>query len=190
VAVWMTEAPPEVTPSDRPRKRVVVIAIDDGRLKTNGGAVWGVLKARTVARTIVEARTIWQQPFSRSTPRPLRTSSQIDINERTCGLASRSAITFVVVRSHNQPDVVGYRALATDGGATWTPCCARRRGAVERQQDPLFSDQTLRSLHSQLGSELRQFSTNVGLGSAFDDTRSRTDCSQLVSERRRVTVSC
>jgi hypothetical protein len=117
VAVWMTEAPPEVTPNGRARKRVVVIAIDDGRLNTNG-ALWGVLKARTIARTIVGARTIWQQPLSRSMPRPLRTSSQIDINERTCGLPSRSAITFVFVRSHNQPHAVGYRALATDAGGT------------------------------------------------------------------------
>ena len=49
MAVWMTEAPPEVTPNVRPRKRLVVIAIDDGRLNTNG-APWGVLKAR---RTVV-----------------------------------------------------------------------------------------------------------------------------------------
>jgi hypothetical protein len=50
VAVWMTEAPPEVTPSDRPRKRVVVIAIDDGRLKTNGAARCGVCLRRGPSR--------------------------------------------------------------------------------------------------------------------------------------------
>lgn len=58
------------------------------------------------------------QPFSRSTPRPLRTSSQNDINERTCGLSSRSAVTLVFVRSQNQPHAVGYRALATNAGGT------------------------------------------------------------------------
>ena len=50
----MTEAPPDVTTNDRVGKRVVVIAIDDGSLSTNG-ALWGVLKARTIARTIVKA---------------------------------------------------------------------------------------------------------------------------------------
>jgi VWFA-related protein len=53
-AVWMTEAPPDVTTNDRVGKRVVVIAIDDGSLSTNG-EVWGVGKARTIARTIVKA---------------------------------------------------------------------------------------------------------------------------------------
>jgi VWFA-related protein len=53
-AVWMTEAPPDVTTNDRVGKRVVVIAIDDGSLSTNG-VLWGVLKARTIARTIVTA---------------------------------------------------------------------------------------------------------------------------------------
>jgi hypothetical protein len=50
----MTEAPPDVTTNDRVGKRVVVIAIDDGSLSTNG-ALWGVAKARTIARTIVQA---------------------------------------------------------------------------------------------------------------------------------------
>jgi VWFA-related protein len=53
-AVWMTEASPDVTTNDRVGKRVVVIAIDDGSLSTNG-ALWGVVKARSIARTIVEA---------------------------------------------------------------------------------------------------------------------------------------
>jgi VWFA-related protein len=51
-AVWMTEAPPDVTTNDRVGKGVVVIAIDDGSLSTNG-ELWGVGKARTIARTIV-----------------------------------------------------------------------------------------------------------------------------------------
>jgi hypothetical protein len=59
--------------------------------------------------------------FSRSTPRPLRTSSQIDINERTCGLPSRSAITFVLFEAitsltssaieRSQPTPVGTDAV-------------------------------------------------------------------------------
>ena len=53
-AVWMTEAPPDVTTNDRVGKRVVVIAIDDGSLSTNG-ALWGVIKTRTIATTIVKA---------------------------------------------------------------------------------------------------------------------------------------
>ena len=53
-AVWMTDAPPDVTTNDRLGKRVIVIAIDDGSLSTNG-ALWGVEKARTIARTIVKA---------------------------------------------------------------------------------------------------------------------------------------
>ena len=53
-AVWMTESPPDVTTNDQAGKRVVVIAIDDGSLSTNG-ALWGVNKARTIARTIVKA---------------------------------------------------------------------------------------------------------------------------------------
>ena len=47
VAVWMTEAPPKVTPNGRPHKHVAGIAIDDRRLNTKG-ALWGVLKARTI----------------------------------------------------------------------------------------------------------------------------------------------
>jgi VWFA-related protein len=52
-AVWMTEAPPDVTTNNRVGRRVVVIAIDDGSLSTNG-ALWGVLKARTIAKTVVK----------------------------------------------------------------------------------------------------------------------------------------
>jgi len=48
------------------------------RLNTTG-ALWGVLKARAIVRTIVRARTIWEAPLSGSMPRSLRTSSQIDI---------------------------------------------------------------------------------------------------------------
>ena len=40
--------------NDRVGKRVVVIAIDDGSLSTNG-ALWGVIKTRTIATTIVKA---------------------------------------------------------------------------------------------------------------------------------------
>jgi VWFA-related protein len=53
-AVWMTEAPPDVTTNNRVGRRVVVIAIDDGSLSTNG-EVSSVVKARTIASTIVKA---------------------------------------------------------------------------------------------------------------------------------------
>ena len=62
LAVWMTEAAPEVTPNGRPYKRVVGIAIYDGRLNTNG-VLWVCSE--------------------RGPSRALRTSSQIDINERS-----------------------------------------------------------------------------------------------------------
>jgi hypothetical protein len=119
VAVWMTEAPPEVTPSDRPRKRVVVIAIDDGRLKTNGAARCGVCLRRGPSRR----RSSGPGRFGSSRfhgARQDRSELQVSATSTSEGAVSRPAraITFVFVRSPNQPHVVGYRALATDAGGT------------------------------------------------------------------------
>jgi hypothetical protein len=48
-AGWMADIAPDVTTNTQPPRRLVVIAIDDGALSTNGG-LWGVQKARAAAR--------------------------------------------------------------------------------------------------------------------------------------------
>lgn len=50
---WVAEIPPDVTTNTHPPGRLVVIAIDDAALSTNG-ALWGVQKARAAARAAVK----------------------------------------------------------------------------------------------------------------------------------------
>ena len=52
-AGWVTDIAPDVTTNTHPPGRLVVIAIDDGALSTNGG-LWGVQKARAAARAAVK----------------------------------------------------------------------------------------------------------------------------------------
>ena len=52
-AGWMADIAPDVTTNTQPPRRLVVIAIDDGALSTNGG-LWGVQKARAAARAAVK----------------------------------------------------------------------------------------------------------------------------------------
>jgi len=52
-AGWMADIAPDVTTNTHPPGRLVVIAIDDGALSTNGG-LWGVQKARAAARAAVK----------------------------------------------------------------------------------------------------------------------------------------
>lgn len=51
-AGWMTDVAPDVVTNTHPAGRLVVIAIDDGALSTNG-ELWGVEKARAIARAAV-----------------------------------------------------------------------------------------------------------------------------------------
>lgn len=50
---WVADIAPDVTTNTHPPGRLVVIAIDDGALSTNG-ALWGVQKARAAARAAVK----------------------------------------------------------------------------------------------------------------------------------------
>ena len=52
-AGWVTDIAPDVATNTHPPGRLVVIAIDDGALSTNGG-LWGVQKARAAARAVVK----------------------------------------------------------------------------------------------------------------------------------------
>jgi VWFA-related protein len=52
-AGWMADITPDVTTNTHPPGRVVVIAIDDAALSTNG-ALWGIQKARAAARAAVK----------------------------------------------------------------------------------------------------------------------------------------
>jgi VWFA-related protein len=53
MAGWMADVAPDVTTNTHPPGRLVVIAVDDGALSTNG-ALWGVQKARAAARAAVK----------------------------------------------------------------------------------------------------------------------------------------
>lgn len=52
-AGWVADIAPDVTTNTHPPRRLVVIAIDDGALSTNGGS-WGLQKARAAARAAVK----------------------------------------------------------------------------------------------------------------------------------------
>ena len=52
-AGWMVDIAPDVTTNTHPPGRLVVIAIDDGAVSTNG-SLWGVQKARGAARAAVK----------------------------------------------------------------------------------------------------------------------------------------
>jgi VWFA-related protein len=51
-AAWMADVAPDVATNTHPGGRIVVIAIDDGSLTTNG-ALWGIQKTRAAARAAV-----------------------------------------------------------------------------------------------------------------------------------------
>jgi VWFA-related protein len=50
---WVADVSPDVTTNTHPPGRLVVIAIDDGAISTNGG-LWGVQKAKAAARAAVK----------------------------------------------------------------------------------------------------------------------------------------
>ena len=52
-APWMTAVDPDVVSNSQPTGRLVVIAIDDAALATNG-VLWGIQKARAAATAAVE----------------------------------------------------------------------------------------------------------------------------------------
>src|SRR5687767_870128 len=52
-AAWMADIAPDVMTNTHPPGRLIVIAIDDAALSTNG-ALWGVQKARAAARAAVK----------------------------------------------------------------------------------------------------------------------------------------
>jgi hypothetical protein len=98
-AGWMADIAPDVTTNTQPPRRLVVIAIDDGALSTNGG-LWGVQKARAAARAAVKelgpddlaALVLTRRARGSSIPRFSRRAAR-SIIDSICRAISRRAST-------------------------------------------------------------------------------------------------